>query len=88
MKPTKAYRAPDAGEGGRRSATCATGCCAWDGPADQEALQAEVYAVGRAHGFEPLRDWFRRSTRCCSGPMRGRASAGLWRSTAFRRRRR
>jgi lysyl-tRNA synthetase class 1 len=26
---------------------------------DGEAIQAEVYAVGKAHGFEPLRDWFR-----------------------------
>jgi len=26
--------------------------------ADGETVQAEVYAVGRAHGFEPLRTWF------------------------------
>ncbi|MGE0044149.1 MAG: lysine--tRNA ligase [Hyphomonadaceae bacterium] len=26
---------------------------------DGEAIQAEVYAVGKEHGFEPLRDWFR-----------------------------
>ena len=26
---------------------------------DGEAIQAEVYAVGKAHGFEPLRDWFK-----------------------------
>ena len=58
MKPTKTYRAPDAARGGGARATCATGCAAWDGPADAEALQADVYAVGREHGFEPLRDWF------------------------------
>ena len=23
-----------------------------------EEIQAEVYAVGKEHGFEPLRDWF------------------------------
>jgi lysyl-tRNA synthetase class 1 len=26
---------------------------------DGEAIQNEVYAVGKAHGFEPLRDWFK-----------------------------
>ncbi|MDX2276157.1 MAG: lysine--tRNA ligase [Hyphomonadaceae bacterium] len=26
---------------------------------DGEAIQAEVYAVGKEHGFEPLRDWFK-----------------------------
>ncbi len=31
---------------------------AWDGPADGEALQAEVFACGRER-FEPLRDWFK-----------------------------
>jgi lysyl-tRNA synthetase class 1 len=23
-----------------------------------EEIQSEVYAVGKEHGFEPLRDWF------------------------------
>ncbi len=26
---------------------------------DGEAIQQEVYAVGKEHGFEPLRDWFK-----------------------------
>jgi lysyl-tRNA synthetase class 1 len=26
---------------------------------DGEAIQSEVYEVGKAHGFEPLRDWFK-----------------------------
>jgi lysyl-tRNA synthetase class 1 len=26
---------------------------------DAEAIQNEVYAVGKAHGFEPLREWFK-----------------------------
>ena len=26
---------------------------------DSEAIQTEVYAVGKEHGFEPLRDWFK-----------------------------
>lgn len=31
---------------------------AWDGGLDAEALQSMVFAVGNAHGFDPLRDWF------------------------------
>jgi lysyl-tRNA synthetase class 1 len=30
----------------------------WDGGLDAEALQTMVFAVGTAHRFEPLRDWF------------------------------
>jgi lysyl-tRNA synthetase class 1 len=30
----------------------------WDGGLDAEALQSMVFAVGKGHGFEPLRDWF------------------------------
>ena len=32
---------------------------AYDGPADPEALQTLVFAVGNDHAFVPLRDWFR-----------------------------
>ena len=31
----------------------------WDGGLDDEALQSMVFAVGKDHGFEPLRDWFK-----------------------------
>ena len=31
----------------------------WDGGLDDEALQSMVFAVGKEHGFEPLRDWFK-----------------------------
>ena len=31
---------------------------AWDGGLDAEALQSLCFAVGREHGFEPLRAWF------------------------------
>jgi lysyl-tRNA synthetase, class I len=57
VKPTRRYRAPDARE---RAALVELRdrLAAWDGPAEAEAIQAEVYAIGRAHGFEPLRDWF------------------------------
>jgi lysyl-tRNA synthetase class 1 len=31
----------------------------WEGGLDDEALQSMVFAVGKDHGFEPLRDWFK-----------------------------
>ena len=32
---------------------------AWEGDRTDEALQTMVFAVGKDHGFEPLRDWFK-----------------------------
>lgn len=32
---------------------------AWEGEASDDALQTMVFAVGKDHGFEPLRDWFK-----------------------------
>ena len=32
---------------------------AWEGGLDDEALQSMVFAVGKDHAFEPLRDWFK-----------------------------
>jgi lysyl-tRNA synthetase class 1 len=57
VRPHRRFRAPD----GRERAALAElrdRLAAWDGPPDPEAIQAEVYAVGREHGFDPLRDWF------------------------------
>jgi len=31
----------------------------WDTPPEDEALQSMVFAIGKEHGFEPLRDWFK-----------------------------
>jgi lysyl-tRNA synthetase class 1 len=58
VKPTKRFRAPTEKERAaladldRRFAAL---------PADAaaETIQNEVYAVGKEHGFEPLRDWFK-----------------------------
>jgi lysyl-tRNA synthetase class 1 len=57
VKPAKRYRAPSEKERAAlldldaRLAKMAQGLPAED-------IQAEIYAVGKAHGFEPLRDWF------------------------------
>ncbi len=57
VKPGRVFRAPDARERAAM-ADLRERLAAWDGGADAEALQSEVFAVGKAHGFEPLRDWF------------------------------
>jgi len=39
--------------------------------ADAEAIQYEVYEVGKAHGFEPLRDWFKAIYETLLGTSQG-----------------
>ncbi len=57
VKPTKVYRAPTDQE--RTALTdLAERLKVWDGGLDAEELQTMVFAVGKEHGFEPLRDWF------------------------------
>jgi lysyl-tRNA synthetase class 1 len=57
VAPKRTYRAPSEKE---RAALedLRSRLAAWEGGLDAEALQSMVYAVGRDHGFEPLRDWF------------------------------
>ena len=57
VRPTKRFRAPDARE---RAALedLKRRLEALPGDADGEAIQGEVYAAGKAAGFEPLRLWF------------------------------
>ena len=38
---------------------------------DGEAIQAEVYAVGKAHPFDNLRDWFRALYEILFGQSQG-----------------
>ena len=57
VAPTRVYRAPDEQE--RRALEDLAGrLAAWDGPADPEALQTMVFAIGRDHQFEPMKNWF------------------------------
>jgi lysyl-tRNA synthetase class 1 len=58
VKPAKTYRLPDDRERAAM-ADLAARFRAMPGVTDPEALQAEVYAVGKEHGFDPLRDWFK-----------------------------
>ena len=58
VAPGRIFRQPSDGE--RAAMVDLVGRLrAWEGAADDEALQSMVFAVGKAHGFEPLRDWFK-----------------------------
>jgi lysyl-tRNA synthetase class 1 len=58
VKPLKTYRAPTEQE---RAALqdLHDQLAAYEGSTDGGALQDVVYAIGNAHKFEPLRDWFK-----------------------------
>jgi lysyl-tRNA synthetase class 1 len=47
------------------------------GETDPEALQSVVFAVGREHGFEPLRDWFRALYEVLLGASQGPRFGGF-----------
>jgi len=58
VKPKKSYRAPSEAE--RKALEDLAGRLRQlPKDADGEAIQNEVYAVGKEHGFENLRDWFK-----------------------------
>ncbi len=57
VKPTKVYRTPTELERAAL-ADLRSRLIAWSEPVEAEALQSMVFAVGKAHGFEPLRNWF------------------------------
>ncbi|MGB0497413.1 MAG: lysine--tRNA ligase [Rubricella sp.] len=76
VKPTRQFRLPDERE---RTALedLKARLSAWDGPLDAEALQSEVFAVGKAHGFEPLRDWFKALYEVLLGASQGPRFGGF-----------
>ncbi|MCZ6508966.1 MAG: lysine--tRNA ligase, partial [Alphaproteobacteria bacterium] len=70
VKPAKSYRAPDDKE---RVAMVelAERIEALDPDPDAETIQNEVYAIGKAHEFEPLRDWFKALYEVLFGESQG-----------------
>ena len=76
VKPGRAFRAPDARE---RAALgdLRDRLADWDGGADAETLQSMVFAVGKDHGFEPLRDWFRALYEVLLGASEGPRFGGF-----------
>jgi lysyl-tRNA synthetase class 1 len=57
VKPSKTFRAPDARERAAMAALAAR-LRTLPAGADAEAIQNEVFDIGKAAGFEPLRAWF------------------------------
>jgi lysyl-tRNA synthetase class 1 len=58
VKPTRQRRAPNAQEGAAMADLRARFAALPPDLQDGETIQNEVYAVGKAHSFEPLRAWF------------------------------
>ena len=76
VKPNKTYRAPEPNE---RAALedLAARLRAYDGPVEDEALQTLVFSVGKDHGFEPLRDWFKTLYEVLLGQSQGPRFGGF-----------
>ncbi|MFD0981032.1 lysine--tRNA ligase [Tropicimonas aquimaris] len=76
VKPEKVFRAADEKE---RAALedLAARLRAWDGGLDAEELQSVVFAVGKEHGFEPLRDWFKAIYEVLMGASQGPRFGGF-----------
>jgi lysyl-tRNA synthetase class 1 len=76
VKPERVFRAPDARE---RAALedLRDRLQAWEGGQDAEELQSMVFAVGKAHGFEPLRDWFKALYEVLLGASQGPRFGGF-----------
>ncbi len=70
VKPQKRYRAPTEKERAALS-ELAGKLEALAGERDAETVQNVVYEVGKAHGFEPLRDWFKALYEVLFGQSQG-----------------
>ena len=70
FKPQSGLNAPDDRESAAMT-ELAERIEALDANPDAETIQAEVYAVGKAHGFEPLRDWFKALYEVLFGESQG-----------------
>ncbi len=76
IAPSRHYRLPSAKERAAIEDLRAR-LAAWEGPADEEALQNVCYAVGKAHAFEPLRDWFKALYEVLLGASEGPRFGGF-----------
>ena len=76
VKPGKIYRAPDPQEDAAL-ADLADRLRAYDGPVEDEALQTLVFSVGKDHGFDPLRAWFKALYEVLLGQSQGPRFGGF-----------
>ena len=76
VKPTKTFRAATDKE---RTALIdlRERLANWDGELDGEALQSLVFAVGKEHEFDPLRDWFKAIYEVLMGASQGPRFGGF-----------
>lgn len=76
VKPTKTYRLANEKE---RSALVDLGqrLSEWTDGLKAEDLQSLVFAVGRDHGFEPMRDWFKAIYEVLLGASQGPRFGGF-----------
>ncbi len=76
VKPERLCRAPDEKERAALEDLKAR-LAAWDGGNDPEELQSMVFAVGKAHDFDPLRDWFKALYEVLLGASQGPRFGGF-----------
>lgn len=76
VKPAKVFRAPTEQERAAL-ADLADRLRDWTGSLDPEELQSLVFAVGKDHGFEPLRDWFKAIYEVLLGASQGPRFGGF-----------
>ncbi|MEM9343144.1 MAG: lysine--tRNA ligase [Pseudomonadota bacterium] len=76
VKPAKTFRAPDEKERAAMEDLRAR-LEAWDGGLDAEELQSMVFAVGKEHAFDPLRDWFKALYEVFLGASQGPRFGGF-----------
>ena len=76
VKPNKVFRAPEDHERAAMEDLAAQ-LNAFDGEVDDETLQSLVFAVGKAHGFDPLRDWFKALYEVLLGQSQGPRFGGF-----------
>ena len=76
VAPAKVYRNPDDRE---RAAMqdMLDRLKAWDGDTDGDTLQTMVFGVGKEHGFDPLRDWFKALYEVLLGASQGPRFGGF-----------
>ncbi len=76
VKPGRVFRLPDEKE--RAAMEDLLGQLKdWQGAAGAEELQRAVFAVGKSHGFEPLRDWFKALYEVFLGASQGPRFGGF-----------
>ena len=76
VKPHKTFRAPNEKERAALEDLLAR-LKAWDGGIDPEELQSMVFAVGKEHEFDPLRDWFKTLYEVLLGASQGPRFGGF-----------